>query len=74
MKREFVWKVHEGELKGPNRRGRPFGRWKDIVEEYLEEEVSRKEKCLKKQDGCWVIKRWGLFYRGHVLGEYSWKE
>ncbi len=31
---EFV-KVYESELKGPNRRGRPLGRWRDRVEVYL---------------------------------------
>ncbi len=31
---EFA-KVYESEFKGPNRRGRPLGRWKDRVEEYL---------------------------------------
>ncbi len=33
---EFV-KVYESELEGHNRRGRPLGRWKDRVEEYLGE-------------------------------------
>ncbi len=33
---EFV-KVYESELEGPYRRGRPLGRWKDRVEEYLGE-------------------------------------
>ncbi len=33
---EFV-KVYESKLEGPNRRGRPLGRWKDRVEEYLGE-------------------------------------
>ncbi len=30
---KFV-KVYESELKGPNRREKPLGRWKDRVEEY----------------------------------------
>ncbi len=34
---EFIKKVYEIELEGPNRRGRPLGRWKDKVEEYLGE-------------------------------------
>ncbi len=34
---EFVKKVYDSELKGPNRRGRPLGKWKDRVEEYLGE-------------------------------------
>ncbi len=35
--KEFVKKVYESELEGLNRRGRPFGRCKDRVEEYLGE-------------------------------------
>ncbi len=38
---EFVKIVYESELNGPNRRGRPLGRWKDRVEEYLGE----RERC-----------------------------
>ncbi len=30
-------KVYESELKGPNRKLRPLGRWRDNVEEYLGE-------------------------------------
>ncbi len=37
---EFVKKVYESELKGPNRRGRPLGRWKDRVECLGERAVS----------------------------------
>ncbi len=33
---EFV-KVYESEPEGPNRRGKPLGRWKDRVEENLGE-------------------------------------
>ncbi len=34
--KEFV-KVYESALKGSNRGGKPLGRWKDRVEEYLGE-------------------------------------
>ncbi len=34
---EFVKKVYVSEIKGPSRRGRPLGRWKDRVKEYLSE-------------------------------------
>ncbi len=34
---KFVKNVYESELKGPNRRGRPLGRWLDRVAEYLGE-------------------------------------
>ncbi len=29
------WSGQEGSVEGPNKRGRPLGRWKDKVEEYL---------------------------------------
>ncbi len=32
---EFVTKGYVSEIKGPNRRGRPLGRWKDRVKEYM---------------------------------------
>ncbi len=34
---EFVKKVCVSEIKGLSRRGRPLGRWKDRVKEYLSE-------------------------------------
>ncbi len=34
---EFVKKEYESELKGPNRKGRPLGRWRDKVEECVSE-------------------------------------
>ncbi len=35
--------VHESESEGPNGRGRPLGRWKNRVEEYLGERYERKQ-------------------------------
>ncbi len=32
---EFVKKVYMSETVGPNSRGRPLGRWKDKVKEYM---------------------------------------
>ncbi len=40
---EFV-KVYESELKGTDRRGRPLGRGKDRVEEYLGERQNGKNR------------------------------
>ncbi len=33
--REFVKKVYLSSVEGPNRRGRPLGRWEDMVKEYF---------------------------------------
>ncbi len=40
---KFVKKVYESDSEGPNRRGRPFGRCKDSVEEYLESQEERRK-------------------------------
>ncbi len=38
MKNEkFVEKLYRSSVEGPNRRGRPLGRWEDRVKEYLSE-------------------------------------
>ncbi len=56
---EFVKKVYLSELEGPGRKGRPPGRWKDRVKEYMSErgatrggglEQARRE-CLDGERG-----------------------
>ncbi len=32
---DFVKKVYQSSVEGPNRKGRPLGRWKDKVKEYV---------------------------------------
>ncbi len=39
--KEFVKKVYRSSVKGPNRRGRPLGRWEDKVKEYVSEREVR---------------------------------
>ncbi len=34
---EFVKKVYLSSVEGPNRKGRPLGRWEDRVKEYVSE-------------------------------------
>ncbi len=34
---KFVKKVYQSSVEGPNRRGRPLGRWKDKVKQYMSE-------------------------------------
>ncbi len=67
---EFVKRVYERELEGPNRRGRPFGRRKDRVEEYLGERGINGRGVLEQvRRERWDRERWRLFYRGHPLME-----
>ncbi len=35
--KKFVKKVYLSSVKGPSRRGRPLGRWKDRTKEYMSE-------------------------------------
>ncbi len=47
-------KVYESELEGPNRRGRPLGRWKVRVEEYLGERGINGRGVLEQaRRECW---------------------
>ncbi len=34
---KFVKKVYQSSVEGPNRIGRPFGRWKNKVKQYVSE-------------------------------------
>ncbi len=65
---EFVKK------EGPNRRGRPLGRWKDRMEEYLRERGIMGGEDLNRQRGSFGKGRGGDFCHGHSLGGHSWKE
>ncbi len=49
--------MYESELKGPNRRGRPLGRWKDRVEEYLGERGINGRGVLKQEGGSVGVER-----------------
>ncbi len=44
---EFV-KVYESESEGPNRRGKPLGKWKDKVQEYMGERGINGWRVLKQ--------------------------
>ncbi len=43
---EFVKKVYMSDSEGPNSRGRPSGRWRDRVKEYLGERGATREGGL----------------------------
>ncbi len=66
---EFVKKVYVSESVGPNSRGRPLGKWRDIVKEYMCErglDQARRE-CLNRE-------RWTLFCHGHPFWGRAWRE
>ncbi len=51
MKNENWEKMYMSETESPNRKGRPPGRWKDRVGEYMSERglEQAKRKCLDKE-------------------------
>ncbi len=49
---EFVKKVYESDSEGPNRRGKPLGKWKDKVEKYLGEREINGRRVLKQAKKC----------------------
>ncbi len=55
------------EIVGSNKRGRPLGRWKDIVKDYMHEGGATKEGRLD-------MERWRLFCCGHPFGRHSQRE
>ncbi len=58
-------KMYEIELKGPSRRGRPLGRWKGRVDEYLGKRGVNGRGVLEEPSReCWDRERWRLSCRG----------
>ncbi len=50
---EFVKEVYRSSVEGPNRRGRPLGRWEDRVKECVSERIHR------------ILTVIGLLHEGH---------
>ncbi len=55
---EFMKKVYVSEIKGPSRKGRPLGRWKDTVRQYMSERGATRGGGLE-QGGSVCIGRGG---------------
>ncbi len=64
---EFVKKVYPSSVEGPNRRGRPLGRWEDRVKEYVSESRVRGNGLEQVRRECMVRERWRSVCRGHPL-------
>ena len=69
MKREeFVKKVYVSERVGCSQRGRPLGRWKDRVKEYLcERGDGRGSRLEQVRRECLDRERWRLFWCHQTL-------
>ncbi len=59
---KFVKKVYESVLEDPNRRGRPLGRWKESVEEYLGKSGITGRRVLEEARTECGIGRGGNFF------------
>ncbi len=68
---EFVKKVYPSSVEGPNRRGRPLGRWGDRVKEYVSERGVKGTGLEWARRECMDRERWRSVYHGHPLGDTS---
>ncbi len=71
---EFVKKVYRFSVEGPNRRGRPLGRWEDKLKEYVSERGARGNGLEWARRGCMDIEWWRFISCGHSLGERFQRE
>ncbi len=55
---KFVKKVYLSSVEGMNRRGRPLGKWKDRVKEYVNERGVRGNGLEWARRGCMYRERW----------------
>ncbi len=65
---EFVNKVYQSSVEGPNRRGRPLGRREDKVKEYVSERGVRGNGLEWARREYMYRERWRSVCRGHPLG------
>ncbi len=69
---EFVKSAHEHDCES-NLRGKPLGRWKDRVKEYICENGATREGGLDQgRRECMDRERWRLFCCGHPVGGRFW--
>ncbi len=66
--KEFVKKVYLSSVEGPNRRGRPHGRWENRVKEYVSEKGVREKGLEWARRECIDRERWRSVCRAHPLG------
>ncbi len=66
--KKFVNKVYLSSVEGPNRRGRPLGRWEDKVKEYASERGVMGNGLEQTRRESMDRERWRSFWLGHPLG------
>ncbi len=55
---EFVKKMYQSSVEGPNRRGSPLGRWEDRGKEYVSERGVRGNGLEWARRECMDMERW----------------
>ncbi len=65
---EFVNQAYLSSVESTNRRGRPLGRLKDRVKEYVSERGVRGNGLEWARRECMDKERWRFICRGHPLG------
>ncbi len=63
---DFVKKVYWCSVEGPNRRGKPLGRWEDRVKEYVSERGARGNGSEWARRKCMYRQRWRSVCCGHL--------
>ncbi len=64
---EFVKKVYQSSVEGPNRRGRPLGRWEGKVKEYVSERGMRGNGLEWARREYMDRERWRSICHSHPL-------
>ncbi len=65
--KEFVKKMYQSNVEGPNRRGRPLGRYEDKVREYVSKRGARGNRLERARRECMDMERWRAICHGHPL-------
>ncbi len=68
---EFVKRVYLSSAEGTNRRGRPLGRWKDRVKEYVSKRGGRKNGLDWTRMECMAKEKWRAVCRATSLVDAS---
>ncbi len=71
---EYVKKVYRSSVEGPNRRGRPLGRWEDKVKEYMSERGVRGNGLEWARRECMDKERRRSVCHGHPLCGRFWRD
>ncbi len=70
----FVKKMYWSSVEGPNRRGRPLGRWENMVKGYVSERGARGNGLERPRRECMDRERWRFVCCGHPLGRHFRRE